>query len=194
MLTRLLHCAERTAPMALRGAPRASASAAASAHVATAGAAFSRAATKDAAAPLQPFHIAFPVHDLDAARGFYAGVLRCEEGRSSKTWIDYSLFGHQIVCHWVGKTYRAPDFFNDVDADSVPVPHFGVCLTVPQFHALRERLTAAGVTFIVAPHLRFEGKPGEQWTMFFKDPSGNSLEFKAMSNPANLFAKYYVAE
>jgi extradiol dioxygenase family protein len=96
------------------------------------------------------------------------------------------------VCHFVNKNYRCIDYFNDVDRDSVPVPHFGVCLSVAEFKALAERVKTSGVKFIVEPHLRFEGKPGEQWTMFFKDPSGNNLEFKAMTNPANLFASYKV--
>ena len=143
-------------------------------------------------APVAPFHHAFPVHDLDASRAFYGGVLGCEEGRSSRTWIDFSLFGHQIVCHFASKAYRCVDYFNTVDADAVPVPHFGAVLSVAQFHALAARAEAAGVHFIVAPHLRFAGQPGEQWTMFFKDPSGNNLEFKAMTEPANLFAKYVV--
>jgi len=142
----------------------------------------------------QPFHHAFPVHDLDAARAFYAGILGCEEGRSSKTWIDYSLFGHQLVCHFVNKNYRCVDYFNNVDTDAVPVPHFGVVLSVEQFHALTSRVEKAGIPFIVAPHLRFPGQPGEQWTAFFKDPSGNNLEFKAMTKPENLFARYTVTE
>lgn len=141
-----------------------------------------------------PFHLAFPVHDLDAARAFYRDLLGCQEGRSSKTWIDYNLGGAQIVCHFAGADYRARDYFNGVDIDMVPVPHFGLCLTVPDFAALAERVKAAGVKFIVEPHVRFPGAPGEQWTMFFKDPSGNNLEFKAMIKPENLFAKYYVNE
>eukprot|EP00455_Lapot_gusevi_P027567 TRINITY_DN2922_c0_g3_i3.p1 TRINITY_DN2922_c0_g3~~TRINITY_DN2922_c0_g3_i3.p1 ORF type:complete len:166 (+),score=34.59 TRINITY_DN2922_c0_g3_i3:96-593(+) len=141
---------------------------------------------------LAPFHHAFPVHCLKASREFYGGVLGLEEGRSSDKWIDYNLFGHQIVCHLVNSDYRCKDYFNPVDADDVPVPHFGVCLTVPDFHALAERLKAKGVKFIVQPHIRFEGKAGEQWTMFFKDQSGNNLEFKAMTNQANLFARYKV--
>lgn len=90
--------------------------------------------------------------------------------------------------------YRGPKHYNGVDADMVPVPHFGVCMTVPAFHALADKLSAAGTAFVLKPHLRFSGKPGEQWTMFLEDPSGNSLEFKALTNPDNLFAKYYVDE
>jgi extradiol dioxygenase family protein len=100
--------------------------------------------------------------------------------------------GAQIVCHWAGDAYRCVDHYNGVDADMVPVPHFGLCLTVPEFHALAARLTKANVEFLVKPHVRFAGQPGEQWTMFFKDPSGNNLEFKALTTPANLFAKYVV--
>jgi extradiol dioxygenase family protein len=94
------------------------------------------------------------------------------QGRSSKTWIDYNFWGHQIVCHWAGNDYKCVDYFNSVDIDMVPVPHFGVCLTVEGFHALAEKVKKAGVKFVVEPHLRFPGEPGEQWTMFFKDPSG----------------------
>ena len=139
-------------------------------------------------APVLPFHHAFPVHNLDQARAFYRDLLGCEEGRSSKTWIDYNFWGHQIVCHWAGNDYKCQDYFNSVDIDMVPVPHFGVCLTVPQFEALAARLKAHQVRFVVEPHLRFPGEPGEQWTMFFKDPSGNNLEFKALTKQDNLFA------
>lgn len=98
------------------------------------------------------------------------------------------------MCHWVGSDYRGKDHFNPVDGDEVPVPHFGVCLSVDEFKALAERLKSKGVTFIIEPHLRFPGQPGEQYTMFFKDPSGNNLEFKAMTTPENLFAKYHVGQ
>jgi uncharacterized protein len=150
--------------------------------------------TLDYPAPGSPFHYAFPVHDLDKAKSFYGGVLGCKEGRSSEKWQDYSLHGHQIVAHWVGNEYRCQDYYNPVDGDEVPVPHTGLALTVEQFHELANRLGSAGVEFIIKPHLRFEGQPGEQWTMFFKDPSGNNLEFKAMTKPENLFAKYNVAD
>lgn len=102
--------------------------------------------------------------------------------------------GHQIVCHWVGDDYRCIDYYNPVDGDEVPVPHAGLALTVDEFHALAERVRKAGIEFIIEPHLRFQGAPGEQWTMFFKDPSGNNLEFKAMVKPENLFAKYNVVD
>ncbi|WIA42928.1 hypothetical protein OEZ86_008842 [Tetradesmus obliquus] len=142
---------------------------------------------------LPPFHLAFPVRDVQEAREFYTKVLGCTEGRSSARWQDFSLFGHQIVAHQVDG-YNADAACNAVDGDPVPVPHFGAALTVQQFQALAERVRAAGVAFIIEPHLRFKGQPGEQLTLFFKDPSGNSLEFKAMSNPGNLFAKYQVQE
>ena len=143
-------------------------------------------------APGTPFHYAFPVHDLDLAKKFYSEVLGCEEGRSSTKWQDYSLHGHQIVAHWVGNDYRCQDYFNPVDGDEVPVPHTGLALTEEQFHELAKRVRDAGIDFIIEPHLRFKEMPGEQWTMFFKDPSGNNLEFKAMTNMENLFAKYNV--
>eukprot|EP00929_Paragymnodinium_shiwhaense_P043392 TRINITY_DN22313_c0_g1_i1.p1 TRINITY_DN22313_c0_g1~~TRINITY_DN22313_c0_g1_i1.p1 ORF type:complete len:212 (-),score=34.25 TRINITY_DN22313_c0_g1_i1:94-672(-) len=144
-------------------------------------------------APGSPFHLAFPTHDLVAARKFYGEILGCEEGRSSTKWVDFSLHGHQIVAHWVGEKYRCTDYYNPVDGDEVPVPHYGLALTEQQFHELARRVKAAGIKFIVEPHKRFEGMPGEQWTMFFKDPSGNNLEFKAMTKPELLFAKYNVA-
>ena len=145
-------------------------------------------------APGTPFHYAFPVHDLELAKDFYGRILGCEEGRSSTKWQDYSLHGHQIVAHWVGNEYRCTDYYNPVDGDEVPVPHTGLCLTVDQFHDLAKRVEEAGVEFIIKPHLRFQGMPGEQFTMFFKDPSGNNLEFKAMTKHENLFAKYNVAD
>ncbi|EFJ12474.1 hypothetical protein SELMODRAFT_230578 [Selaginella moellendorffii] len=140
---------------------------------------------------LCPFHLAIPTHDLTAAREFYGGILGCPEGRSARTWVDFNLFGHQLVCHFV-EGYNAASTANAVDGDPVPVPHFGLALSVPDFLKLAERVTAAGVKFIIEPHLRFTDQPGEQWTMFFKDHSGNSVEFKAMTNPENLFAKYVV--
>lgn len=145
-------------------------------------------------APGSPFHYAFPVHSLAAAKEFYGNVLGCAEGRASEKWQDYSLHGHQIVCHWVGNDYRCVDYFNPVDGDEVPVPHVGLALTEEQFHELAQRVRDAGVRFIIEPHLRFKGQPGEQWTMFFKDPSGNNLEFKAMTTIDNLFAKYNVVD
>ncbi|HWW66029.1 MAG TPA: VOC family protein [Sphingomonadaceae bacterium] len=139
---------------------------------------------------LRPFHIAFPVHDLTAARAFYGGILGCPEGRSSADWIDFDLFGHQIVAHLVpgiDKATRAAT--NAVDGHDVPVPHFGVVLTLEDWEALAKRVEAAGVPFGVAPHVRFRGEPGEQATMFFRDPSGNALEFKAFADLGQLFAR-----
>lgn len=130
-----------------------------------------------------------PVHDLKAAKKFYGDVLGMTEGRTSTKWQDYSLYGNQFVCHWVGKNYRCTDYFNPVDGDEVPVPHFGACLTSQEFDALAKRLKSKGMKFIIKPHLRFKGQRGEQKTMFFKDQSNNNLEFKAMTNPDYLFEK-----
>lgn len=135
-----------------------------------------------------PFHLAFPVHDLAAARAFYGGVIGCPEGRSSDHWIDFDFYGHQIVAHLAPD--RAPKpHTNAVDGADVPVPHFGAVLSMADWRALADRLTAAGTHFIIAPTVRFAGEPGEQATMFLTDPSGNALEFKAMADPAKLFAK-----
>ncbi len=136
---------------------------------------------------LTPFHIAFPVDDLPAARAFYGDVLGCPEGRSAPTWIDFDLFGHQIVAHQAPPRADAAHA-NPVDGHDVPVPHFGVVLDLPRFHALAERLTAAEVRFVIPPHTRFEGQVGEQATMFFLDPAGNALEFKAFADMDQLFA------
>jgi uncharacterized protein len=136
---------------------------------------------------LTPFHVAFPVADLAAARRFYGETLGCPEGRSDADWIDFDLFGHQIVAHRVPNAPQRGDH-NPVDGHDVPVPHFGVVLTMPQFERLAERLTEAGVTFDIAPYVRFKGQPGEQATMFFRDPSGNALEFKAFADMSRLFA------
>ena len=138
---------------------------------------------------LRPFHLAFPVHDLEAARAFYGGVLGCPEGRSADDWIDFDLMGHQIVAHLVpGRT--APDAgTNPVDGHDVPVPHFGVVLTLEAWSALAERVRAADISFGIEPHVRFKGEPGEQATMFFRDPSGNALEFKAFRDLGQLFAR-----
>ena len=131
---------------------------------------------------------------MKAARDFYGGILGCEEGRSSVKWQDYSLHGHQLVCHWAGDDYRCTDYFNPVDGDEVPVPHFGLQLTLPEWQDIVKRVEAANIPWIIKPHLRFKGAPGEQWTCFFKDPSNNNLEFKAMVHSSLLFAKYNVAE
>lgn len=136
---------------------------------------------------LRPFHLAFPVHDLAAARAFYGDLLGCAEGRSSAQWVDFDFFGHQIVTHLVpGRSADAAT--NPVDGHGVPVPHFGVVLTMERWQALADRLRAAGVIFAIEPTIRFAGQPGEQATMFFRDPSGNALEIKAFENIAALFA------
>ena len=140
---------------------------------------------------LSPFHIAFPVDDLEAARHFYGTVLGCPEGRSDAQWIDFDLFGHQIVAHKIdgidAKTKRGGD--NPVDGHQVPVPHFGVVLPPAEWEALADRLKAHGVDFVIEPYTRFMGEPGEQSTMFFLDPAGNALEFKAFADLSGLFAK-----
>ncbi len=136
---------------------------------------------------LRPFHLAFPVHDLDAAREFYGNVIGCAEGRSSDHWIDFDFFGHQIVAH-LDVSARAVAVHNPVDGHDVPVPHFGVVLTMPIWEELAERLKAAGTRFGIEPHIRFKGEVGEQATMFFYDPSGNALEFKAFADDSLLFA------
>jgi extradiol dioxygenase family protein len=134
------------------------------------------------------FHLAFPVHDLAAARAFYGGVLNCVEGRSAATWIDFNFYGHQIVAHLQpGKS--GIEISNAVDGHDVPIPHFGVILTMQQWHELAERVRGAGIQFVIEPYIRFQGQTGEQATMFFLDPSGNALEFKAFADIAQVFAK-----
>jgi extradiol dioxygenase family protein len=135
-----------------------------------------------------PFHLAFPVHDLGAAREFYGDLLGCPEGRSSDEWVDFDLYGHQVVAHLAPDEARRAST-NAVDGDNVPVRHFGVVLPMPEWEALAQRLTAAGTSFIIEPHVRFKGQVGEQATMFFLDPSGNALEFKSFKDMASLFAK-----
>jgi len=137
---------------------------------------------------MQPFHLAFPVHDLAAARTFYGELLGCPEGRSSDSWIDFDLFGHQIVAH-LDPAAKPLAVSNPVDGHDVPVPHFGVVLEWQAWHDLADRLKAADVRFGISPHIRFKGQIGEQATMFFQDPSGNALEFKAFQDPEQLFAK-----
>jgi hypothetical protein len=137
---------------------------------------------------LPPFHLAFPVDDLAAARRFYGVLLGCPEGRSAAEWVDFDLHGHQIVAHLAPDQVRRRST-NEVDGEDVPVPHFGLVLPMEQWKALAERLEDAGTEFVIPPTVRFEGQPGEQATMFLLDPAGNALEFKAMANPQNLFAK-----
>ncbi len=137
-----------------------------------------------------PFHLAIPVHDLAAARGFYGGLLGCPEGRSSAHWVDFDLYGHQLVCHLVeGAAPASAAGHNPVDGHDVPVPHFGVVLDLPDWNTLADRLREAGTRFVIEPHVRFAGQPGEQATMFLLDPSGNALEFKSFVDIAGqLFA------
>lgn len=134
------------------------------------------------------FHLAFPVKDLESSRKFYGEILGCEEGRSSEHWIDFNLFGHQIVAHLapeaVGIKHK-----NEVDADHVPVPHFGIVLPMDEFKNFAERLKSKRVEFVIEPKIRFAGEVGEQATMFFLDPSGNALEFKAFADFSQVFAK-----
>ena len=134
------------------------------------------------------FHLAFPVSDLDAAREFYGTVLGCSEGRSSEHWIDFDLFGHQIVAH-LSENGAGIKASNNVDADDVPVPHFGIVLPMAEWSELAERLKGKGVEFIIEPKIRFAGEVGEQATMFFLDPSGNALEFKGFNDFSQVFAK-----
>ena len=134
-----------------------------------------------------PFHLAFPVHDLALARRFYGGLLGCGEGRSSDHWVDFDFYGHQVVAHLAPQELR-PAADNVVDGKNVPVRHFGVILEWESFHALAERLTQAGVEFVIAPYIRFAGQVGEQATMFFLDPSGNALEFKSFRDFGQIFA------
>jgi len=136
---------------------------------------------------LSPFHLAFPVDDLEAARRFYGELLGCPEGRSADHWIDFDLRGHQIVAHLAPEAAPRRSS-NPVDGEEVPVPHFGLVLSMDEWSALADRLQEANVDFVIEPSIRFEGEPGEQATMFLLDPAGNALEFKAMADPAKLFA------
>ncbi|WP_019936984.1 VOC family protein [Bordetella sp. FB-8] len=137
---------------------------------------------------IQPFHLAFPVRDLEEARNFYGRKLGCPEGRSSPDWIDFNLYGHQIVAHLSPEACGAAAL-NAVDGHGVPVRHFGVVLTMEQWEAMAKKLTDDGTQFVIEPYIRFKGEVGEQATMFFLDPSGNALEFKAFKNMDSLFAK-----
>lgn len=137
---------------------------------------------------IPPFHLAFPVHDLDEARRFYGEVLGCPEGRSSPDWIDFDFYGHQIVTHLVGVKTQ-PAGHGHVDAKRVPIPHFGVVLPMETWRTLAERLERAGIEFVMKPQIRFAGLPGEQATMFFLDPSNNAIEVKGFADLSKLFAK-----
>jgi uncharacterized protein len=145
--------------------------------------------------PIPRFHLAFPVRDLAEARAFYGGLLGCPEGRSSEAWVDFDFHGHQIVAH-LSPDEAGHHETSPVDGEDVPVRHFGLILSLPQWHDLAERLKAAGVQFVIPrvqfvipPQVRFKGQPGEQATMFFLDPSGNALEFKAFADDAMVFAR-----
>ena len=139
-------------------------------------------------AAIQPFHLAFPVRDLEEARDFYGRKLGCPEGRSSPDWIDFNLYGHQVVAHLSPEACGVAAL-NAVDGHGVPVRHFGVVLTMQQWEAMAKKLTDEGTEFVIEPYVRFKGEVGEQATMFFLDPSGNALEFKAFKNMDSLFAK-----
>lgn len=136
--------------------------------------------------PIPRFHLAMPVDDLAAARRFYGQVLGLEQGRSSEAWVDWNLHGHQVVTHLAPS--RVKPIHNPVDGHDVPVPHFGLILTIPEFHKLTARLRDANVAFVIEPYVRFEGETGEQWTMFLLDPAGNALEFKAFADDSQVFA------
>lgn len=137
--------------------------------------------------PAKPFHLAFPVHDLDVTRTFYIEVLGCTEGRSSDTWVDFNFFGHQISAHLRPGKY-APAVINPVDGKDVPIPHFGLILGWGEWQGLAERLKDKNVDFLHKPFVRFRGQPGEQGSLFIRDPSGNALEFKAFKEKTNVFA------
>lgn len=136
---------------------------------------------------VQPFHLAIPVDDLEKASAFYGELLGCPQGRSDTCWIDWDLYGHQLVTHLVKNMPSQPEY-NEVDGHGVPVPHFGVVLTMDDWQTLADKLQAAEVPFVIEPYIRFKGQPGEQATMFFMDPAGNALEFKAFADMKQLFA------
>ena len=138
---------------------------------------------------LSPFHLAIPVHDLQAAREFYGGLLGCTEGRRSDQWVDFNFYGHQLVCHADPGMRTGPALHTPVDRDQVPVPHFGLVLDMASWERLRDRLEQAETGFVIPPRVRFRGQAGEQATLFISDPSGNALEFKAFHDPARIFAR-----
>lgn len=135
---------------------------------------------------MRPFHLAFPVDDLEKTREFYTKILGCKEGRSSDRWIDFDMYGHQVVAHLVDTMEKAET--NSVDGDDVPSSHFGVILEQRTWDTLSQSLKESGIHFIIEPHTRFKGEPGEQSTMFFLDPCGNALEFKAFKSDDMIFA------
>lgn len=134
------------------------------------------------------FHLAVPVDDIAAARAFYGGLLGLGEGRSDTHWVDWNFYGHQLVTHETEGGSPGPAGHNRVDEHRVPVPHFGLVLSHEDFHDLAGRMRRAGAEFVIEPYLRFEGEPGEQWTMFFLDPAGNAMEFKAFADESQIFA------
>jgi len=137
---------------------------------------------------ITPFHVAVPVHNLDECRTFYRDVLGCEEGRSAEQWVDFNFFGHQFVIHYKPKS-EEDTHTNPVDGKNVPVPHYGVVLPWETFQTFSKDLIEKGIDFVIEPYIRFKGEPGEQATMFFLDPAGNALEFKAFKDMGQLFAK-----
>ncbi len=138
---------------------------------------------------ISPFHLAIPVDNLELCRTFYRNILGCEEGRSSKLWVDFNFFGHQLVIHYKPKEGHESTHTNPVDGKHVPVPHFGVVLAWNDFQTLAKQLEQKNINFVIEPYIRFEGELGEQATMFFNDPSGNALEFKAFKDMTQIFAK-----
>ena len=138
---------------------------------------------------IRPFHLAIPVHNLEECRTFYRDILNCEEGRSSDYWVDFNFFGHQLVIHEKTKEEIQAQHHNAVDGKAVPIPHFGIVLNMEDFQTLANQLKSHNILFVIKPYIRFEGEPGEQPTMFFYDPSGNAIEFKAFKNIDQLFAK-----
>lgn len=142
--------------------------------------------------PISPFHLAFPVDDLESTRRFYGEVLGCRIGRSAETWVDFELYGHQLSAHVRGGTTRdggpGVELRNPVDGHDVPIPHYGVILPWDAWETLAERLRAANVEFVIEPYVRFRGEPGEQGTFFLLDPSGNALEFKSFQDSSKIFA------
>nr|WP_297785494.1 VOC family protein [uncultured Allomuricauda sp.] len=137
---------------------------------------------------ITPFHVAVPVHNLEECRNFYRDVLGCEEGRSAEQWVDFNFFGHQFVIHYKPKS-EEETHTNPVDGKNVPVPHYGVVLPWDTFQTFSKELIEKGIDFVIEPYIRFKGEPGEQATMFFLDPAGNALEFKAFKDMGQLFAK-----
>ncbi len=138
---------------------------------------------------ISPFHVAIPVDDVQKARVFYRDVLLCEEGRSADKWVDFNMYGHQFVIHYKPKNPSETNHHNDVDGHAVPVPHYGVVLPWSDWEALADRLKGLNIEFVIEPYIRFKGEVGEQATMFFLDPCGNALEFKAFKDTSQIFAK-----